>query len=120
MKPLDNQNLLSEKESLSWYSVCLPQSVSEDLMGFVKEMWRQNSSLVDAFEKSQKKQQSEKKRMKQELVSLINQVHHGNSAPTNEVREILIHVHNFISGVLLLEWHIEVYFCVCTYYVVDS
>ena len=62
------------------------QSVSEDLMGFVKDLWRQNSSLVDAFEKSKKRQLTEKKRMKQELVSLMNQIHHqGSSAPTNEV-----------------------------------
>jgi hypothetical protein len=60
-------------------------SVSEDLMGFVKDLWRQNSSLVDAFEKSKKRQLTEKKRMKQELVSLMNQIHHqGSSAPTNE------------------------------------
>ena len=62
------------------------QSVSEDLMGFVKDLWRQNSSLVDALEKSKKRQLTEKKRMKQELVSLMNQIHHqGSSAPTNEV-----------------------------------
>ena len=62
------------------------QSVSEDLMGFVKDLWRQNSSLVDAFGKSKKRQLTEKKRMKQELVSLMNQIHHqGSSAPTNEV-----------------------------------
>ena len=61
------------------------QSVSEDLMEFVKDMWRQNSSLVEAFEKTKKRQLTEKKRMKQELVSLMNQIHQGGSAPTNEV-----------------------------------
>jgi hypothetical protein len=60
--------------------------VGEDLMEFVRDMWQQNSSLVDAFEKSKKRQQTEKRRMKQELVSLMNQVHQEGSAPTNEVR----------------------------------
>ena len=54
-------------------------------MGFVKQMRRANSALVDAFEKSKKRQQVEKKRMKQELVSYMNKVHQGSSIPTNDV-----------------------------------
>ena len=50
------------------------QSTTEDLMRFVKELRRANSALVDAFEKSKKRQQAEKKRMKQELVSYMNRV----------------------------------------------
>ena len=60
------------------------QETSEELMRFVKELRRANSALVDAFEKAKKRQQAEKKRMKQELVSYMNKVQ-GNSAPTNEV-----------------------------------
>ena len=41
-------------------------------MRFVKELRRANSGLVDAFEKSKKRQQAEKRRMKQELVSYMN------------------------------------------------
>ena len=40
---------------------------------------------MDAFEKAKKRQSLEKKRMKQELLSYMNQVHQGGSAPTNEV-----------------------------------
>ena len=42
---------------------------------------------MDAFEKAKKRQSLEKKRMKQELLSYMNQVHQGGSAPTNEVIE---------------------------------
>ena len=59
--------------------------MSEDLMEFVKDMWKQNSSLIDAFEKYKKRQSTEKRRMKQEVVTLMNQIHQGGSAPTNEV-----------------------------------
>ena len=43
-------------------------------MRFVKALRRANSALVDAFEKAKKRQQAEKKRMKQELVSYMNKV----------------------------------------------
>ena len=43
-------------------------------MRFVKELRRANSALVDAFEKSKKRQQAEKKRMKQELVTYMNRL----------------------------------------------
>lgn len=43
-------------------------------MRFVKELRRANSGLVDAFEKSKKRQQAEKRRMKQELVSYMNRL----------------------------------------------
>ena len=43
-------------------------------MRFVKELRQANSALVDAFEKSKKRQQAEKRRMKQELVSYMNRV----------------------------------------------
>ncbi len=43
-------------------------------MTFVKELRRANSALVDAFEKSKKRQQAEKKRMKTELVSYMNRI----------------------------------------------
>ena len=43
-------------------------------MMFVKELRKANSALVDAFEKSKKRQQAEKKRMKQELVSYMNRI----------------------------------------------
>jgi hypothetical protein len=40
----------------------------------VKELRRANSGLVEAFEKSKKRQQAEKRRMKQELVSYMNRL----------------------------------------------
>lgn len=43
-------------------------------MRFVKELRRANSALVDAFEKSKKRQQVERKKMKQELVSYMNRI----------------------------------------------
>ncbi len=43
-------------------------------MRVVKELRRANSGLVDAFEKSKKRQQAEKRRMKQELVSYMNRL----------------------------------------------
>lgn len=43
-------------------------------MRFVKELRQANSALVDAFEKSKKRQQAEKRRMKQDLVSYMNRV----------------------------------------------
>lgn len=43
-------------------------------MRFVKELRRANSGLVDAFDKSKKRQQAEKRRMKQELVSYMNRL----------------------------------------------
>jgi len=46
-------------------------------MTFVKELRRANSALVDAFEKSKKRQQAEKKRMKQEIVSYMNRIQGG-------------------------------------------
>ncbi len=46
-------------------------------MTFVKELRRANSALVDAFEKSKKRQQAEKKRMKTELVSYMNRIQKG-------------------------------------------
>ncbi len=46
-------------------------------MTFVKELRRANSALVDAFEKSKKRQQAEKKRMKTDLVSYINRIQGG-------------------------------------------
>lgn len=46
-------------------------------MRFVKELRRANSAIVDAFEKSKKRQQAEKKRMKQELVTYMNRVQAG-------------------------------------------
>ena len=42
---------------------------------------------MDAFEKSKKRQQAEKKRMKQELVSYMNRVQNS-SAPASDVRLI--------------------------------
>ena len=48
------------------------QSTTDDLMRFVKELRQANSALVDAFEKSKKRQQAEKRRMKQDLVSYMN------------------------------------------------
>ena len=50
------------------------QSTTDDLMRFVKELRQANSALVDAFEKSKKRQQAEKRRMKQDLVSYMNRV----------------------------------------------
>ena len=50
------------------------QDTTDDLMRFVKELHRANSGLVDAFEKSKKRQQAEKRRMKQELVSYMNRL----------------------------------------------
>lgn len=50
------------------------QSTTDDLMRFVKDLRQANSALVDAFEKSKKRQQAEKKRMKQDLVSYMNRV----------------------------------------------
>ena len=50
------------------------QDTTDDLMRFVKELRRANSGLVDAFEKSKKRQQAEKRRMKQELVSYMNRL----------------------------------------------
>ena len=43
-------------------------------MKFVKELRRANSAMVDAFEKSKKRQQAEKRRMKQELVSFMHKL----------------------------------------------
>ena len=48
--------------------------MTDDLMRFVKDLRQANSALVDAFEKSKKRQQAEKKRMKQDLVSYVNRV----------------------------------------------
>ncbi len=53
------------------------QDTTEHLMTFVKELRRANSALVDAFEKSKKRQQAEKKRMKTELVSYMNRIQKG-------------------------------------------
>ena len=58
-------------------------------MRFVKELRRANSALVDAFEKSKKRQQAEKKRIKQELVSYMNRVQ-SSSGPTNEVSGVCV------------------------------
>ena len=63
------------------------QNTTEDLMRFVKELRRANSALVDAFEKSKKRQQAEKKRMKQELVIYMNRVQNS-GAPTSDVRQV--------------------------------
>lgn len=60
--------------SLSYPLSLSPQSTTDDLMRFVKELRRANSGLVDAFEKSKKRQQAEKRRMKQELVSYMNKL----------------------------------------------
>ena len=54
-------------------------------MRFVKELRQANSALVDAFEKSKKRQQAEKRRMKQDLVSYMNRVQNS-SIPAIEVR----------------------------------
>lgn len=43
-------------------------------MRFVKELRQANTALVDAFEKSKKRQQAEKRRMKQELVTYMNRL----------------------------------------------
>ena len=43
-------------------------------MRFVKELRRANSALVDAFEKSKKRQQADKRRLKLELVTYMNRV----------------------------------------------
>jgi len=43
-------------------------------MRFVKELRRANSALVDAFEKSKKRQQADKRRLKLELVTYMNKV----------------------------------------------
>lgn len=53
-------------------------------MRFVKELRQANSALVDAFEKSKKRQQAEKRRMKQDLVSYMNRVQ-NTSVPAMEV-----------------------------------
>lgn len=53
-------------------------------MRFVKELRQANSALVDAFEKSKKRQQAEKRRMKQDLVSYMNRVQNS-GAPTIDV-----------------------------------
>lgn len=55
-------------------SCIFAQDTTDDLMRFVKELRRANSGLVDAFEKSKKRQQAEKRRMKQELVSYMNRL----------------------------------------------
>ncbi len=43
-------------------------------MRFVKELRRANSALVDAFEKSKKRQKDDKRRLKRELVMYMNRV----------------------------------------------
>ena len=55
-------------------------------MMFVKELRRANSALVDAFDKSKKRQQAEKKRMKTELVSYMNRIQ-GGSGPLLDVSD---------------------------------
>ena len=60
-------------------------------MRFVKELRRANSALVDAFEKSKKRQQAEKRRMKQDLVSYMNRVQNS-SIPATDVSTYVIAV----------------------------
>ena len=63
-------------------------------MSFVKELRRANSALVDAFEKSKKRQQAEKKRMKQELVSYMNRIQ-GGPLPIQDVSVYIIYYNGF-------------------------
>ena len=65
------------------------QCTTEDLMRFVKELRQANSALVDAFEKSKKRQQAEKRRMKQDLVSYMNRVQNS-SIPAIDVSKNII------------------------------
>lgn len=69
-----------------WYLMllCILQCTTDDLMRFVKELRQANSALVDAFEKSKKRQQAEKRRMKQDLVSYMNRVQNS-SIPAIDV-----------------------------------
>ena len=62
---------------------CVLQCTTDDLMRFVKELRQANSALVDAFEKSKKRQQAEKRRMKQDLVSYMNRVQNSNIPATD-------------------------------------
>lgn len=56
------------------------QDTCEELMRYVKDLRRANTALVDAFEKSKKRQQAEKRKMKQELVAYMNRIQ-GNAIP---------------------------------------
>ena len=64
--------------------ITIIQCTTDDLMRFVKELRQANSALVDAFEKSKKRQQAEKRRMKQDLVSYMNRVQNS-SIPAIDV-----------------------------------
>ena len=87
-----------------WHSPNHPppplQETTDELMRFVKELRRANSALVDAFEKSKKRQQAEKKRIKQELVSYMNRVQ-SSSGPTNEVSGACV--------TAALDWEIDLF-----------
>ena len=72
------------------HNIFVPQDTTEDLMRFVKDLRRANHGLVDAFEKSKKRQQAEKKRMKHELVSYMNRAQ-LNSGPSAEVGVVWQH-----------------------------
>ena len=61
-----------------WCDVChkvmspLLQQNAEQLMGFVKDLRRANSALVEAFERCKKHHEAEKKRMKMECLQYVN------------------------------------------------
>lgn len=49
--------------------------MSEQLVDFVKELLRANRALVEAFERAKKRQQFEKRQLKQEIIQLNNRLH---------------------------------------------
>lgn len=56
-------------------TVFFQQEMSEKLVEFVKELLRANRALVEAFERAKKRQQFEKRQLKQEIVQLNNRLH---------------------------------------------
>uniref|UniRef100_A0A1X7T3V4 Uncharacterized protein n=1 Tax=Amphimedon queenslandica TaxID=400682 RepID=A0A1X7T3V4_AMPQE len=51
------------------------QEISDQLVEFVKELLSANRALVEAFERAKKRQQFEKRQLKQEILTLTNRLH---------------------------------------------
>ena len=49
--------------------------MSDQLVEFVKELLSANRALVEAFERAKKRQQFEKRQLKQEILQLNNRLH---------------------------------------------
>lgn len=49
--------------------------MSDQLVEFVKELLSANRALVEAFERAKKRQQFEKRQLKQDILQLTNRLH---------------------------------------------